>query len=301
MKDFVLNMVSGGIFKLRGQLENSESEKIRREEAGEEYIGAKYEDVELTVIGGRRQVEGLVDRLNAAYDGGVAAYPMEVGAEEFDGYSGSCKPDSDKKPAFEYGDRVSWRDGGNQREGVFAYVYCDRYGVVYVAPGMTETVLLENLTLGFPEPEPPAPPEPDPEPAPEPERKTLMDWAGQGEPIEDKPACNFVEGDRVEWHDPDGNLLEGEYRKLWAGRVNYGVIKIREGYYQHVPIVDLRPAERPDLVRGDRVTWTKEDGLQREGEFRYETPQGTALVVLSRSVSSYVPMHKLRKLDPSTS
>lgn len=56
---------------------------------------------------------------------------------------------------------------------------------------------------------------------------------------------------------------------------------------------------RSALVRGDCVEWQAEDGLLRDGEFRHEPSLGIAYVRMSRTISSYVPMCKLRKVDPS--
>ena len=177
---------------------------------------------------------------------------------------------------FEYGDKVMWKDrNGNPYMGTYHHEINEYRSMVMVDDGVAETRLTDSLTKVTPLSE-------------------LVD-----EPMEDAPAptCEFSKGDIVTWTDSEGETQVGTYYRIF--RDGYGEVMTEPGYYQDVPLESLKLAPKPDFKRGDRVEWQADDGLLREGEFRHESSAGTAYVQMSRTISSYVPMHKLRKIDPS--
>ena len=181
----------------------------------------------------------------------------------------------EEQPTFEFkeGDPVEWLDSeGNLCDGEFRfpYIYNQKCGIVWRDEGYVTQVPIEDLR--------PASEESEPEPEPLPE---------------------FKKGDIVTWRDSDGEEQFGTYYRIFKG--GFGEVMTEPGYYQDVPLESLKLAPKPKLQKGDRVTWLKEDGMRREGEFCHETSTGTGYVVMSRTISSYVPMHKLQKIDPSAS
>lgn len=168
---------------------------------------------------------------------------------------------------FEAGDRVEWLDAdGNLCDGEFRYpyVYNQRYGIVWRDAGHVTQVPLADLR-----------------------------------PAEDKPAPTpptFKKGDIVTWEDSDGETQFGTYYRLFGN--GHHEVMTEPGVHTDVPGSFLKLAPKPELKRGDRVTWWKSDGGgRREGEFSHENSVGCGVVFLSRTVETRVPMHKLQKVD----
>lgn len=180
---------------------------------------------------------------------------------------------------FEYGDKVMWKDrNGNPYMGTYHHEINEHRSMVMVDAGVAETRLTASLTKVTP----------------------LQQLAMEGSPpMEDAPAPigDFSKGDIVTWTDSEGETQVGTYFRLF-GNGEHKVMR-KPGHYESLSATALKLAPKPELVRGDRVEWLAEDGLLREGEFRHESSAGTAYVQMSRTISSYVPMHKLRKIDPS--
>lgn len=70
MQKFTLNP-NDMVVRLTGELERSASERAILDDRGEEYMDAKYGEVDIVIAGVPTQIEAMLARLNGGYDGCV--------------------------------------------------------------------------------------------------------------------------------------------------------------------------------------------------------------------------------------
>lgn len=114
------------IVRVTGNLEMSFSDQ--------EDLDAKYSDVDLVFIGSPKQLELVLNRLNAGYDGGVDTEEL---APPVDGPT---------RPVRELarGDWVEWRTDNKYHEGMFLYAD-GGFGWVHIRKGQEARVPLQKL------------------------------------------------------------------------------------------------------------------------------------------------------------
>ena len=116
------------IVRVTGDLEMSYSDQ--------EDLDAKYSKVDLVFIGDPKQIELMLNRLNAGYDGGVDSTELAPPA------------DTPRRPARDLvrGDWVEWRNSdGKHNEGMFLYADGVSYGWVHIRKGQNARVPIQQL------------------------------------------------------------------------------------------------------------------------------------------------------------